>query len=277
MEINSVGIISDSTVEIINTPYSEMKRIFLELFDLNFPKIKSNAQEIADNRINEFLKSLELKFSENIKKIQVEKFSDPNIQYYLQKTAVEVARKGERANYELLGDLLIAQLRNHSVDLIDNILDHALELAPKLLPKHIHYLSFRILINEATSNESDANKLNEMIGLSSERFLKARQICRNDIMYLTGLGVTWGVSEMPIQPSKFRIPIFSKIEYFQKMSIKDLVKYCNENELSSIEEFLNIQLIDKSGVDLTAVGRLIGWLNLNGIENFESLSSSFIF
>ena len=112
------------------TPYQEIKAIFLDLFELNFPKVQQIASKIAQERIDKLLIELEKSFSKHKDSIDKEKFTEPSVQFEMQAIAIDVARRGEKSNIELLCELLSTILSKDCPELIELISSEARRVLP---------------------------------------------------------------------------------------------------------------------------------------------------
>ena len=145
---NSTSIQVGGDVNIQENNYLEIKEIFLDLFDLNFPKILEEAKEIVDQRIAELLKELERSFMKNKDSIEKTKFNEPAIQYEIQKMTIDVARRGKKSNLELLCELFSTLVSTDCPEIIELIASDTLKILPLLNKKHLAYLSFWVVFYE---------------------------------------------------------------------------------------------------------------------------------
>ena len=126
--------------DLIVTPYQELRAIFQDLFQLNFPKIRELAQATAQQRVDSLLEELKRAFEKHQDTIDSEKFSDPGMQYEMQAIAIDVARRGEKSNMDLLCELFCTMMDKNCPELIELIAAEARRILPTLSKKHISRL-----------------------------------------------------------------------------------------------------------------------------------------
>lgn len=254
---------------LVITPYHEIRRIFLDLFELNFPKIQKIAEKKAREHVEEMLQQLKKSFEKHKDGIDPDKFSDPFIQYEMQEIAKDVARRGEKSNIELLCELFSTIVSKDCPELIELVASKAREILPILAQKHIAYLSLEILVNEAPPSDQikTITDLNESLSDIIEHIKGANYITPGDLQYLASVGAieTRGIIVMGIVPS-----ILKSINHFKNKNYKEIEKLCHENNYKNISALLDLMnkcLIGR--YQLMAVGRLIGWLNISRFSNVD--------
>ena len=243
------------------TTYAEIKEIFLDLFQLNFPKVQEIAAQTAQERINVMLEKLKSSFEKQKDSIDPSKFTEPAIQYEMQAIAVDVARRGEKSNIELLCELLTTVLSKDCPELIELISTEARRVLPMLSKKHIAYLSLEVLVNEATVSNAESEALNSTLKETLKHISEANNITLGDLQYIacTGAIETRGVIIIGTVPM-----IVKSVDELKDKKLDELKELCDERGFRSIKQLLDI--MEKCGVgryQLAAVGRLIGWLNLS--------------
>ena len=240
--------------------YEEIKKIFLDLFELNFPRVQQQAKEIATQRVNDFLEELRKSFNKNKEAIDQSKFIDPGIQYEMQQMAVDVARRGNKSNMELLSELLCTITSSNCPELIELIASETRKIIPMLSKKHLSYLSFEILFLEGEFAGKTLEEINTSLKDIINHLDGLENIGGGDISYLFSNGCikARGIRVTGIVPS-----IVKSIKEYEKIDLPKLKIVLQEKGLSNIETF--ITLSEKLGIGTyypSAYGRLIGWLNL---------------
>jgi len=247
--------------------YTEIREIFLDLFQLNFPKIQEMAAQKAQERIDAMLEQLKQSFEKHKNDIDSSKFTEPAIQYEMQAMAIDVARRGEKSNVELLCELLSTVLSKDCPELIELISGEARRVLPMLSKSHIAYLSLEILVNEASVASIPAEDLNATLGETLNHISEANNITPGDLQYIacTGAIETRGIIHTGIIPS-----VVKSVDELKDKKIDELKALCDERGLLNIKELLAVT--EKCGVgrfQLMAVGRLIGWLNLSQYSSVD--------
>ena len=94
--------------------YTEVKDLVFRLFEQNFPKLAETAAEKATQNIKDYIEKLEARLKRDADKIDFNKFSDPNIQYLLNSTILNYARKGNAVNMDFLMDAFLLVVRTET-------------------------------------------------------------------------------------------------------------------------------------------------------------------
>ncbi|WBA15128.1 LPO_1073/Vpar_1526 family protein [Salinivibrio proteolyticus] len=256
---NSSAIQAGGNVTI--TPYQELRAIFLDLFELNFPRIQQAARETADKRVEAMLDELKKSFEKHKNKIDPSKFEEPAMQYEMQAMAVDVARKGEKSNVDLLCELFCTMMSKDCPELIELIAAEARRILPNLSQKHVSYLSLEVLINEAAFNAPNLQIVDQTIGQTLAHISSCSKTTHGDLQYISVSGaiVARQITLVGLTPS-----FLKEIPELKGKNVEQLIEYSNKNGLRNIAELQ--EMIAKCHIghfQLTAVGRLIGWLNLS--------------
>ena len=246
-----------------SSSYTEIKAIFLDLFKLNFPTIQRIAAKKAQERINMMLDQLRVSLDKQKDNIDTAKFSEPSVQFEMQTIAVNAARRGEQGNIELLCELLSGILTKDCPELFELISGEACRVVPLLSKRHIAFLSLEVLVDEASVvlADSSPSDLNAALVETLSHISEANNISNSDLQYIACTGT--------VEPG--RIPIWGevpnvakKIDAFKDKNFGEIKSYCSTSRLVNIINLFNMIERCKSGhYRLTAVGRLIGWLNIS--------------
>jgi len=270
---DSTGIQAGGNVY-IGLSYDDIKQIFFDLFNANFPKLQEVASTEIQNRINFLWQEILIELEKNKNTIDINKFSDPNIQFELAQISTNTARYGNQKNYNLLAKLLTKQLDKNCEDFNEQIAGECLNLVPKLTYNRINLLVlFSICENLCLSKdnnekdddlplivESDLNKYIDIIkplenlDIGNISFLQTVNCIRRHSIIIMGY-----------------VPNFiSSIPKFHKMMSKDILKFCVENKLDNLRLILNLSKKFLSYFELTEIGQFIaGTKILNLDENLK--------
>ena len=156
---NSTNLQAENITVNTGLSYTETKNIFCELLQLNLPKIQEIAAQEVETRINAMLEQWKVSFEKNKDNIDPLRFTDPLIQYEMHAIAIDVARRGEKSNIELLCELLSMVLTKDCPDLIELISIEARRVLPMLNKKHIAYLSLEILAKAGFSPQPNGRSV----------------------------------------------------------------------------------------------------------------------
>jgi hypothetical protein len=247
--------------------YTDLKAVFMDLFQLNFPKIQEVAANTANERVEKLLEQLKESFDKYKDKIDIKKFEDPFLQYEIQTMTINVARRGEKSNMSLLTELLCTVASNDCPELIELISSEALQIVPLLSKRHLDYLSLQILTNEASMGEQNVQNVNSTLRKSLEHISEAENLTSGDLQYIacTRAIETRGIFQTGIIPI-----ILKKVPELKDKNVKEIIEYCTENNLEYIAKLLElVEVCNIGSYRLMAIGRLIGWLNLSSFSKVD--------
>lgn len=125
----------------------EASNLAIKLFMDNFPKLQEEARKIAEERAEELCKNVIAKLERQGKK-DFSDFSDPDIQYILNKSHQEYARFGTDTLFDLLSELIINRINFNNDFYIKIILDEAVDIVKSLSEAHLNYLSLTFLCKQ---------------------------------------------------------------------------------------------------------------------------------
>lgn len=103
--------------------------------------LRDDALTIAKERVDEYANQIVKKFTRELDGLLIEKLRDPDIQYALNHSVIQVARKGVGVKSELLKELIVSKIKNDDEE-ADLIIDQALDIASKLTTNEIKFISF---------------------------------------------------------------------------------------------------------------------------------------
>lgn len=256
---NSLAIQAQGNVTV--TPYTELKAIFLDLFELNFPKIQQVAKETADERVESLLEEMKSSFEKHKDEIDPEKFSEPGMQYEMQAIAVDVARRGDKSNLDLLCELFCTMMSKDCPELIELIASEARRILPMLSQKHVSYLSLEIMVNEASLQSPNIQGIDMVLGQTLNHIHESSLITTGDLQYISCAGAIErkGITHIGVVPN-----FIKDIPELKGKNADQLREYAIQHGLVNIPRILElIKTCHIGNFDLTAVGRLIGWLNIS--------------
>lgn len=116
--------------------------IAYRLFKENFPKLQDEAKRIAETNVQNFINNLGNKIRKNIKSVDINKFKDPDIQASLNEAVKAAAKKGDKANFNVLSELIIKRLSEDTGSFLSVVADEAIFITPKLTKEHITFISY---------------------------------------------------------------------------------------------------------------------------------------
>ncbi|WP_018983978.1 LPO_1073/Vpar_1526 family protein [Salinimonas chungwhensis] len=140
---NSSAIQAGGNVTVNNgLSVAEVRELCLLFLRDNFPALREEAIREAEDNVREFAQELELKIVQNAQFITLEKFKDPDVQAAINDAVQSSARRGKKANTNVLVDLISERASVSSSDFKDIVVSEAVNVVPKLTQEQISYLSF---------------------------------------------------------------------------------------------------------------------------------------
>lgn len=112
--------------------FESCERLFNLLLQENFPKLEKVAAEKAKENVDKLVRSTYQKLYERIEKIDVKKLTEPDVQSTFNSATQGAAKKGNKIDIELLSEMLQARLDKNNDDYVDNCIESAVDIIPKL-------------------------------------------------------------------------------------------------------------------------------------------------
>lgn len=165
----------------------ECERIFQLLLTENFPKLEAVAAKKASENVELLVKSTFEKINAKIDSISVQKLAEPDVQNTFNSAVMGVAKKGRKIDIDLLAELLESRIEAGNSDYIDNCIEAAVEIIPKLTSEMLHLLPALHFIQSLIIN--DTTFLDNNFGLIDEYFLsKCQDISPSKMKTLAAIG-----------------------------------------------------------------------------------------
>ncbi|MFY2162526.1 LPO_1073/Vpar_1526 family protein [Vibrio alginolyticus] len=242
--------------------FAEVKELCLLFLRDNFPALRDEAIKAAEENVRSFSEKLESKIVEKSQNIVLEKFKDPDVQAAINDAVQACARKGEKANTEILTNLIAERVSADSNNFLDIVLSEAVLVAPKLTKQQISYLS---LIHFSTS-----------CSLSGITHISGIEPVSKNIFpaVVSGFGISESQKKHLQYAGACSIVKMSKIDIYEGWmnSLYKSLGYADSNKLKSdlttfcpyTERLLNEFDKDSDGgeISLTSVGQAIAIANL---------------
>lgn len=247
--------------------YTEVKDLVFRLFEQNFPKLAETAAEKATQNIKDYIEKLEARLKRDADKIDFNKFSDPNIQYLLNSTILNYARKGNAVNMDFLMDAFLLVVNKETTSLLDIVSEQVISVLPRMTKDCIDVLT---IIQYIYGIKIDALSSIEMSELYSKKVcdsLNSSDVYNTQtIPYLISLGATThGVlARDPYKGVGSQYQEFSSV--LEEKEWKEKVQN-NCPYLSKLIEVLQSRHL--SALILTPMGQLIALMNLKSILQMD--------
>lgn len=128
---NSTNYQAKGNISISGLTYTEAKQVALDVFNANFYRLASEASKTATTRAEEITeKFLSKLLKENPQGIALAK--DPDFQYSCFEMQKAYVKTGDKDLQDLLIDLMVDRSRREQRDILQIVLNEALQTAPKL-------------------------------------------------------------------------------------------------------------------------------------------------
>lgn len=144
-----------SVSDVIDISKTQAENVFYKLWQDNAPKLQKEAIEEMDRRVLEFQKDFFSKASKELNVEDLEKFSDPDVQFISNEAIKSVARRDVKELNDLLSDLLISRLKNDNEDLKKLVLNEAITTINKLTVNQLKIISLIFLVKYVKYNDID--------------------------------------------------------------------------------------------------------------------------
>jgi len=258
----SVGIQAERDVTVnVGLTVAEVEKLTKLFLEENFPQLRQDAMEAARGNVARLLSEFEFQLARRLHDVDIGKFGDPDVQYTLNEAVVETAKRGERANIDLLVSLVLERVSKGSGDLLSLACSDAVRVVPRLTRPQIDYLSvamffshmsipklpnitvyekFAQLAHAIVESASGVSEWDELY-LESQRCLVHLNIGRDDV-YIELKSKYPALKD--VSPEEIKRDIMEKTTYF-----KDFVGVYEKYRMNFLR--------------LTLVGQLVAAVNMN--------------
>lgn len=252
---------------------TEMRETFELLMKANFPVMRKEAEATAQATAQEFIAKMEKKIVELENRIDVSKFRDPDVQASMNDAVQASARRGAKANPDILCNLISERVSKTSSDFLDIVLSEAVHVVPKLTSKQIAMLTL-VQTVVAVGVPDDSFVLTRFENLAKGAF----ELCsaangisfqeRSHAQYAGACSVgMFGIGMDPYGPLKQQ---YSMLRDKQSEEIKELFRKGAPTYLRLWEQMERDGLFN---IALTSVGSAIALANLAPILEIPDLSA----
>ncbi|MUK69921.1 LPO_1073/Vpar_1526 family protein [Aliivibrio fischeri] len=261
---NSSAIQAAGNVTVNNgLSVAEVKELCLLFLRDNFPALREEALREAEVNVKAFAQELEDKIVQNAQFITLEKFKDPDVQAAINDAVQASARRGEKANPNLLVDLITERASISDCDFKDIVLSEAVLVVPKLTKEQISYLSFIHYMTHCGRNGlQHVSQLEHFSRLALNAVSAGFSLSDSQKRHIQFAGTCSIASMMHIDIYDGWInTLFKGLGYTDKEKFKSDVAQFSPSTKRLLEEFDN----DSKGgqVTLTSVGQAIAIANLS--------------
>lgn len=247
----------------VGMSFTEVERVFTILFENNFPKLQEIAARTAEENVTKFVGKLKEDFVRNSEKIDMSKIAEPDVQYMFNDIMKSNARKGEKANPEILSALVVQRISTDSNDMLSLTCGEAMDIVPKLNTEHISFLAFHQMMykvfNLAYTKYTEFEEWGQLIMKVSNNIFELSDINIKYLEYLGVLSKDYVVQNQFYKGTLKAYPFLNDVAYnvmdnefkVNAPTFYNLIKYCENNFLSQIQ--------------LTPIGQLIALVNIKKV------------
>lgn len=123
------------------TSINETSKLFQLLFELNFPKLREEAQKAAQKSADEYCKIFMKEAESKLDLEKIKKLSDPDIQATLMESIMDAGRKNDKDLHKNLAYLMIQRINVDDDDLEKILYNEAIKTIGKLTPNQLKIIS----------------------------------------------------------------------------------------------------------------------------------------
>ena len=156
VENNSTAIQAGGDVHYHGLSFNEVRELCTLFLRENLPRLRAEAQQVAEQRVQEFSGMLVEKVIDNASSVLINKFSDPDVQASVNDAVIASAKKGQGAHPGVLSTLITQRLASDSTEYDDIVLAEAILIVPKLTKKHLTAISLVYLVTSALDGEFES-------------------------------------------------------------------------------------------------------------------------
>jgi len=171
--------------------YQNVKQLCLDLIHDNFPKLQEEAMKQVNENVMAFAIELKAEIAKKQAVTEPEKLAQPDVQAVLNEAVQGAAKKGKKADLNLLASLVASRIDRDNSDLLDITIEEAIRLTPKLTREHINFLSVKHFVSSITIQmlNVEFGHLEQHAALVLAAFERNCVLSVPNIQYLAGVGV----------------------------------------------------------------------------------------
>lgn len=244
---NSVSIQSNRDVN-VGLTFSECERLFDLLLKENFPKLEEAAAKKAAENVSLLVQSTYQKIESRINDIDVKKLAEPDTQATFNDAVQGAAKKGAKIDLDLLSGLLQQRLDKSNDDYLDNCIEEAVKIIPKLSGELISVIPVVHFIQNLQA--SNPESLDQIFSLINSLFMsKCNNVTEYKLVTLASTGIANYINVTGQDTFSSKIKQQYKILNSEDASAKF------PNVISLLKEYDRLRL---HTLTLTTQGQIIG-------------------
>lgn len=120
---------------------ADIKELCILYLQQNFPKLREEAIAAARKNVESYIPALVASIEKHAQHIDSNKIADPDIQSSINESVQAAARKGPKANFAMLAELVSTRMRFDTSPILSVVAEEAIRLVPRLTAPQIAYLA----------------------------------------------------------------------------------------------------------------------------------------
>jgi len=171
--------------------YQNVKQLCLDLIHDNFPKLQEEAMKQVNENVMALASELKTEIAKKHAVTDPEKLAQPDVQAALNEAVQGAAKKGKKADLNLLASLVASRIDRGNSDLLDITIEEAIRLTPKLTREHINFLSVKHFVSNMSIQVPNVafGHLEQFASPVLAAFERNCVLSVPNIQYLAGVGV----------------------------------------------------------------------------------------
>ena len=260
-EGGSTALQAGRDINIHGLSVTEVRELCILFLRDNFPKLREEARRTAEEHVRAFATNLESRLANDSASIAIEKFSEPDVQAAINDAVQASARKGDRANPNILSALIAERVARHTSDYKDVVLSEAVSVVPRLTGPQIALLSFVHSVRSMVFQKLQTVAALEQVGQIALRFSSAGfELSESQKQHLQYAGVA-SVNNI-LSGDIFEVQV-QEYKYFGisgGAAFKEALTSSAPSYLRLLEQFTAENLF---AISLTSVGQAIALANIS--------------
>lgn len=143
----------------------EVERLFQLLLIENMPTLQKVAAEKAQENTNALVERVRKEFEERFSSINLTRLTEPDVQSTINDAVQGAAKKGEKIDLSTLASLILDRLNDEGDDFLDNSLEEAIRILPKLSKDLLYSLAINHFIKNLQLENASAESLESIFTL----------------------------------------------------------------------------------------------------------------
>jgi hypothetical protein len=260
-ESGATALQAGRDINIHGLSVSEVRELCILFLRDNFPKLREEAKQIAEEQVRVFATNLEVRLANDAASIALEKFREPDVQAAINDAVQASARRGAAANPNVLSTLISERVAKHTNDYKDMVLSEAVHVVPRLTGQQIALLSFvhsvRSMIYQGLPNISGLEQVGRVALTFSSSSFGLSDSQKQHLQYAGAASVNniLGGDIFDIQRQEYKYLGFDDPAAFKAAVAAEAPSY-----MRLLEQYTADNLF---AINLTSVGQAIALANIS--------------